>query len=227
MPAALTPYLGSGIQLAIIHKSPSAPSASRGGMCANAFGGHERLDKCNLQAPSLLGDVLYDVVSGVPGERTLWGRVLADAINNYLFFGLGRNGTTPREFWYSCEFLFVCRSSVPETWLDGKHVREVYEDADGIRRTHRQTIDDAVLQTMCIDAIWSLGEWPMPLDVFTDQLKAERGALLRRNWPQVRKFLHLEGLTYAECEQALTCPRTPDELASVLRHERADLAVAA
>jgi hypothetical protein len=39
--------------------------AKRGGMSHNAFGGHDRLDKCDLQGPSLLGDLLVDVVSNV------------------------------------------------------------------------------------------------------------------------------------------------------------------
>ena len=35
--------------------------AKCGGMSHNAFGGHDRLDKCDLQGPSLLGDLLVDV----------------------------------------------------------------------------------------------------------------------------------------------------------------------
>ena len=61
----------------------------RGGMSHNAFGGHERLDKCYLRGPSLLGGLLVDVVSDVPGERILRVSSISDAVHNYLLFGLG------------------------------------------------------------------------------------------------------------------------------------------
>ena len=50
--------------------------ANRGGLTPGAFGGHERLDKCDLTGPSTLGEHVYDVVSNAEGERTLWVRVI-------------------------------------------------------------------------------------------------------------------------------------------------------
>jgi len=88
------------------------PAAGRGGMSANAFGGHTRLDKCDLMGPSLLGEIEYDVTSDVVPERTLWLTTIKDSCDNYLMWGLGRNGTSAPEFWYAAEFLFHTRASV-------------------------------------------------------------------------------------------------------------------
>jgi hypothetical protein len=41
----------------------------RAGISYNAFGGHERLDKCNLQGPSLFGDLRLDLVSNALGRH--------------------------------------------------------------------------------------------------------------------------------------------------------------
>jgi hypothetical protein len=88
------------------------PAAGRGGMSANAFGGQTRLDKCDLMGPSLLGEIEYDVTSDVVPERTLWLTTIKDSCDNYLMWGLGRNGTSAPEFWYAAEFLFHTRASV-------------------------------------------------------------------------------------------------------------------
>ena len=194
-------------------------------MSRHAFGGHSRIDKCNLMGPSLIDDVLVDVVSTEP-ERVLWVSVVASALNDYLFYGLGTNGTSRDEFWFSCEFLFRTRSTEPQTWLGAKHTSAIYFDADGIRRKHHQTIDDDTLRGMCLDAIWSMGKWPMPLDRFLTRLRDERRDILSRNWSQVRRYL---GLT-TDRETAirvLTAPASPEELLSVLRNESVEMAVAA
>ena len=78
----------------------------KGGMSANAFGGHRRFDKCNLQRPSLVGGVLVDVASNVPGERTLWTKVIENACEDYSMFGLGKtcHETNECERWYLHKF---------------------------------------------------------------------------------------------------------------------------
>lgn len=168
-------------------------------MSANAFGGHARLDKCNLQGPSLLGGVLLDVVSDTPGEVTLWCSVIKDAVDKYLFFGLRRNGPKREEFWSACEFLFNVRASKPETWQDARE----------------QGISDELLKFMCLDSISSYINLGMPLDVFINKLQAERKALLQKNWQQVAAHLNLYQ-DYSECEAALVAPETPDTLTDLL-----------
>jgi hypothetical protein len=48
-------------------------------MSANAFGGHNRIDKLDLSGPSLIGGVLRDVTSIIRPERLLWLSTLQTA----------------------------------------------------------------------------------------------------------------------------------------------------
>jgi hypothetical protein len=197
-------------------------------MSANAFGGHSRLDKCNLQGSSKFSDVDYDVVSDTPAERTLWVSVIKDAVNNYIFFGLGRNGPKPEEFWSACEFLFNVRASKPETWQDAKIMRETYFDEElGQRVTRELEFSDEELKSMCLDSIWDHLNFGMPLEVFIDKVQAERKALLQKNWQQVAAHLNVHQ-DYSECEAALVAPETPDVLTDLLyTAQAAEMAVAA
>lgn len=196
-------------------------------MAHNAFGGHRRLDKCDLQGPSLLDDILVDVTSDTEPERTLWTSVIADAVNQFIFWGLGRNGTSAQEFWHSVEYLFRVRSDRPETWSAARVVREeVFDDATGQRVNRVVRLDDDVLKFMCLDVLWGMLRFPIDLETFLRHLKAERRVLLQRNWSQIRAYLHLQ-LTYAECAETLTCPASPDELTDLIHSVRTRLAVAA
>jgi hypothetical protein len=78
----------------------------RGGMSPHAFAGHDRLDKLDLSGPSEVGGKLLDVTSNVQPERLLWLTSIQDAVQNYLPWGLGRNGTTGHEFWYATKYFF-------------------------------------------------------------------------------------------------------------------------
>jgi hypothetical protein len=72
----------------------------RGGMCSNPFGGRMRLDRLNLMELLNPGD---------PSEKALFLQTMTDAIHNYMFFGLGRNGPQQKEFAFACEYLFRIR----------------------------------------------------------------------------------------------------------------------
>jgi hypothetical protein len=208
--------------------SISSPAhAPKGGMSANAFGGHTRLDKCNLQGSSKFDDDDYDVVSDTPGVRTLWVYMIKDAVNDYLFFGLRRNGPKPDEFWSACEFLFNVRASKPETWQDARIMRESYRDEEGKRVTLELELSDEELKGMCLDSILDHLNFGMPLDMFIEKLQAERKALLKKNWWQVAAHLNLHQ-DYSECEIALVAPEEPDVVADLLyATHSADMAVAA
>jgi hypothetical protein len=186
-------------------------------MSANAFGGHTRLDKCNLQGSSEFGDVVYDVVSNTPGERTLWVYLIKDAVKDYLFFGLSRNGPNRDEFWSACEFLFNIRASKRETWQDAKIMRDdpYFDEELGKCVTRELELSDEELKAMCLDSIWDHLSFGMPLDVFIDDLKAVRKSVLQENWRQVAARLKLHQC-YSECETALVAPETPDMLTDVL-----------
>jgi len=82
----------------------------KAGMSKNPFGGYDRLDKCNLQGPSILGGLLIDVFSDVPGERTMICKMFLDDCNNYVNSPSQRR-TAPSldQFIYASEFLLRVR----------------------------------------------------------------------------------------------------------------------
>jgi hypothetical protein len=210
----------------ISHSTP--PAAKRGGMSRNAFGGHTRLDKCNLRGPSEIDGMLVDVASGISPERTIWCEVVADAVHQFKFYGLGKNGTKRdgSEFWSACKFLFHVRADKPETWMPAKVLRETYYDEDlGRRASHVQTLSDDVLRAGCLDSIWAHLCFPMTLETFVRRLKAERRNLLQSNWKQVVKFLRIPDDAYSM--DMLVCPTGPVELATLLYVRDAQIAVAA
>ena len=162
----------------------------KAGMCRNPFGGRERLDKCNLQGPSILGDCLVDVFSDIPGERTLIVEMFKDTVLNYLYFGLGRNGTSAAEFFYSSEFLLRVRASDPETWRGARLMRSTYVDElTGKRVTRTVALADDTLKAMCSDYLWNLLAMPMPFDLFISELRKARCQILTENKQQILDFI--------------------------------------
>jgi len=216
--------------------------ANHGGMTPGAFGGHGRLDKCVLTGPSMVGEHLYDVVSNAEGERTLWVQVILDAANNYLFFGLGRNGTTAEEFWYACEFLFRVRAAKPETWQSTPQVvSETYLDEQSGRRVTRSTeYSENDIKAMCLDTIWNHLDFPMSLEIFCARLKTERHSIIRANNRQIWDYLALPSkrptsrTSFVELvtafspafEALLVCPETPEEMEELIRYRMAHKAEA-
>jgi hypothetical protein len=80
---------------------------TRGGMAKNPFGGRPRLDRLEFM------DCLEQ---NAPVEKVIFLQTITDAVHNYLFSFLGRNGTSPEEFAYACQYLFQVRASDPSTW---------------------------------------------------------------------------------------------------------------
>ena len=208
----------------VLHSTP--PARKRGGMSRNAFGGDTRLDKCNLQGPSEIDGTLVDVASGISAERTIWCEVVKDAVNQFKFFGLGKNGPTADSFWSACKFLFLVRADKPETWMPAKVLRETYYDEHlGRRSSHEQILSDEVLRAGCLDSILAHLRFPMTLEAFVRQLKANRRKLLQHNWKQVVSFLDIPDDAYSM--EMLVCPTGPVELATLLYVRNAQMAVAA
>jgi hypothetical protein len=162
-------------------------------MSKNPFGGYDRLDKCNLQGPSILGELLIDVFSDVPGERTLICKSLLDAVNNYINYGLSaQNGTSLDEFFYAAEFILRIRASKPETWEGARLMRTTYFDEElGKRVTRVQALTDEQLRMACIDYMWSLIEMPMEFEDFIAAIRAERRMRLQKSQEQVDEFIDL------------------------------------
>lgn len=195
------------------------PAVGRGGMSANAFGGHDRLDKLDLSGPSPVGGKLLDVASNIQPERLLWLSTIQDAVNNYLEFGLGKNGTTVDEFWFAVEYLLNVRAAEPETWEDAPRTfaKTYYDDQKRRRVTRTVQLTEGDIRAMCLDTAWDHLNFPLALDEFCARLMKERLRLLVSNWAQVARFLALPGRP-ADWKRALVCPETPEDVEKLLEY---------
>ena len=140
----------------------------------------------------MLGGELVDVLSGIPGERTVIAETFKDAASNYLFFGLGRNGTSAQEFFYACEWLLRIRASQPETWSGARLMRDTFYDETLKKRVTRTlTLTDDQLALMCADRQWDLLDAPMEFDDFIKELRALRCRIIDENRQQIADFIRL------------------------------------
>ncbi len=186
---------------------------SKGGMCRNAFGGRLRLDNLNL---------MEALDTNAPQEKVLFLQTITDAVHNYLFFGLGKNGTSAQEFAHACEYLFNVRSFDASTW-----------HTESLRRTRSKVdLTDNEYRSMCFDIHYEYSGLStyMTIDRFLSWLKKERKRLLEDNSNQV--FGYMLELYKKACEEAsdghqlplplfdyidiLVCPKTPKDVAKLV-----------
>src|ERR1017187_6153269 len=119
------------------------------GGSTNPFGGLQRLDQLELEGPSVIGDKIIDIISNISPVRTLLVESFKDALNNYLFYGLGNNGTCATEFWSAIEFLYNVRSYWPETWNKDREIIDTYYE-EGKLVEKKIILSDKQLKLMCI-----------------------------------------------------------------------------
>lgn len=155
--------------------------SGRGGMCHNPFGGRMRLDR--LDFTEMMG------AKDEP-EKILFLQTITDAIHNYLFFGLGKNGTTADEFAYACEYLFVVRAKDKSTW-HGRRTVHAQVQRGGRRTVLRKQMTDGEFEACCFDTHYEYSGLSlfMEIDRFLAWLVREREAILKDNQDQVREYL--------------------------------------
>jgi len=171
-----------------------------------------RLDKVELTGPSMIDGEVVDVESSTPGHVVLLLESLRDAVFNYLYWGLGRNGTSAPEFWHATEFLFHVRASRPETWQGARVFRELVEDGHRVRRQRVFTLTDDELKAGCLDTWWDLFRKMPTLTNFTRRLLEKRQGIVRQNWLQITHVPDFDAALFA----ALTLPLAPDEFSAAL-----------
>lgn len=158
---------------------------SKGGMCARPFGGADRLDRIDFTAYASGSDSPY---------KLLYLHVISDAASDYLFYGFGKNGTVPDDFWYAKEYFFTCRSHLPETWQHAKFMRKAYVDEEsGKRVASTIMLSDEELKQGCFDRHYELAGLNgfMPFDRFVEWLKIRRAELITLNQKQVNDYIDL------------------------------------
>lgn len=195
-------------------------------MCARPFGGAERLDRIDF----------LDFASGTDNPfKLLYLKVISDAASDYLFFGLGKNGTVPDDFWYATEYFFTCRSHLEETWKHAKFMRQAYVNEEtGKRVSSTIMLTDEELKQTCFDRHYEIAELHqlMPMERFLEWLKVRREEILEENKQQVNDYIDLLQRTAfnrvksgeqsnfkldaADRMQVLTSPESPEQVAELV-----------
>jgi hypothetical protein len=164
---------------------------TRGGMAKNPFGGRPRLDRLEFM------DCLEQ---NAPVEKVIFLQTITDAVHNYLFSFLGRNGTSPEEFAYACQYLFQVRASDPNTWdnLAGKD------------------LSPAQIRDMCFDTHYEFSglSMKMSMDRFLKNLKSTRREILEENKEQILDYLSI--LYSRACMEACSGHQLPLLLCDLL-----------
>lgn len=135
-------------------------------MCRNPFGGSTRLDKLD-------DDHLFTSDPG-DGIGALCRSVILDAVNCFLFWGLGRNGYVAQEFLAAHDYLF-----------------EVTDDSTTWPVEQRIELTDEDMQSMTFPTHFEVAgfERHMTIDRFRRLLRQKRSKIVRDNRDQVKTYL--------------------------------------
>lgn len=210
---------------------------AKGGMDKNPFGGNARLDRIDFM----------DFASGSDSEfKLMYIKVISDAASDYLYFGLGKNGTVADEFFYATQYFFHCRSNQPETWQHASSMRHAYvDDTTGKRVSTHLVLTNEELRQGCFDRHYEIAELHkvMPFEQFLGWLKMRRAEILEENKVQVNEYIDLLQrvgardvlggeqipfkLTVIDRMQVLTSPESPQQVAELVYYSPRNRSAAA
>lgn len=156
----------------------------KGGMAANPFGGHPRLDK--------LAD--EDFFPSEPGHglEAMLRMSVVEATSSYCFWGLGRNGTTADEFLAAYSYFFTVTDD-SSTWpVEARWMETVHERLDCGKRdlkTFEFTEDE--VRSMTFPSHYGVAGFSrsMTIDRFRRLLKQKRRWIVEGNLDQIKGYL--------------------------------------
>lgn len=153
----------------------------RGGMCSDPFLGKPRLDRLDLRSC---------LPADEPPECLLFLETISDAVSNYLYFGLGRNGTTGYEFFCSYRYFYVVRSDDPLTW-ESAHIQMCYETEEGERIRQERELTEEEMKMGCFDVHYDRSglsrRWR--IERFLRSLKTMRLNIVLENQERIQDYL--------------------------------------
>lgn len=157
-------------------------SLSRGGMCSNPFGGADRIDRINL---------LDFLEPNCSADKVLYSCIIQDAVSNYLYAFLGKNGTSAEEFFAAWQYFFKVESTNRVSWDHHRTIKQSYIHR-GDKITRDRYLTDSELQMMCFDKHYDLSGLSehMHIDRFRSKLKEKRYKVLSDNLQQVQSYIH-------------------------------------
>lgn len=146
---------------------------TRGGMSKNSFGGRKRLDHLDLMK--------FRPANTSP-EKMLYLATIQDAAHNYLFYGLGRNGTSADEFLAAYKYFFVVQSTDPSTWPTDISISDTEQEGSYTREQ---------IQAMCFDVQFEHSGFRELISIhkYKCDLIRQRKEILAENWDQVKSYI--------------------------------------
>jgi hypothetical protein len=148
----------------------------------NPFGGESRVDRINL---------MEFMQPNAPPEKVLYLRIIQDAVSNYLYAFLGKNGTSAEEFFAAWQYFFKVKSTNRTSWDHNRTIKKLYTNlGQHIIESHYLT--DSELQMMCFDKHYDFSGLAelMFIDNFRARLKEKRQRILNDNWMQVIGYVN-------------------------------------
>jgi hypothetical protein len=152
-------------------------------MCARPFGGFDRLDRIDFTAFASGTDSPY---------KLLYLKVISQAATDYLYFGLGHNGTLATQFWYASEYFFTVRSYIADSWGAERVMRKDHVDDNDRRRVSSSLIlSDEDMMQACFDRHYEIAELNklIPIDKFVSWLKQRREEILTSSIAQTLAYI--------------------------------------
>lgn len=162
----------------------SSSKATKGGMCANPFGGESRTDR--------LGDDHFFSTRPGDGLGALSRSTICDAVNCFLWFGLGRNGFLADEFLSAYSYFFEITED-PNTWPEeSRKIEGVHESLTEARREYKVfdlTDDEVVAMTFPTHYEVAGFHRSMTISRFRRMLIQKRKRIVEANIDQIKDYL--------------------------------------
>jgi hypothetical protein len=155
---------------------------ARGGMCQNPFGHETRIDRINL---------LEFLEPNKSAHKVLYSCIIQDAVSNYLYAFLGKNGTSTEEFFAAWQYFFKIISTDKAGWDHNRIIKQRYTNR-GQKITNTHYLTDNELKLMCFDKHYEYSGLSnhMNINRFRAGLKTKRRKILTENWEQVTTYIN-------------------------------------
>jgi hypothetical protein len=148
---------------------------------SSAFGNESRIDRINL---------LEFMDSRRPPIKVLYSFIIQDAVCNYLYAFLGKNGTNTEEFFSAWQYFFNVSSTNKNSWDHNRRIKLIYtHNNQKVIKNHYLT--DSECELMCFDKHYEFSGLSehMHIDKFRAGLKTKRRQILTDNWTQVTCYI--------------------------------------
>lgn len=124
------------------------------------------------------------------GGKILYSCIIQDAIYNYLYAFVEKNGISIDEFFSAWQYLFKITSGNKENWNNSRVIKQSYL-VEGKKVTSKHTLTDEDLKLMCFDSHYDCSGMSkhIHIDKFRSKLKEKRKTILTNSWNKVQSYV--------------------------------------